>query len=283
MSERGAANIKVACASVDKECIDVFFDNLEKGHLKDIKPANLYNYDETNFRNDTGKSCVTVQRGRRRVEKVGDNSKQSFSAMWCGSAAGEMLPPTVVYKAKSVYQGWTGGPPGTFFMSTEIGWFNGRTFSLWFTESFVPSVAGKDGLIYLFGDNLGSHFNADLIRLAKENNIYFCMLPPNATHLLQPLDVAVFGPMKDLWRKVLREYRVESRCCGDIPKEVFPRLLKVLWESMQSTIGVNLIAGFRTCGLYPLDRTKKHWKNYQITPVTHSRSSQQTNRRHTPF
>ena len=198
MSERLAASIKVARAGVDKNTVDVFFDKLEDVcKLHNIKPENLYNYDETNFQNNAGKSWVIVRRGRRRVEKVQDDTKQSFSVMWCGSAAGEMLPPTVVYKAKNVYEHWTtDAPAGSTFMSTESGWFDSKSFSLWFTENFLPSVEGKEGPILLLGDNLGSHFNADLVRLAKEKNVYFAMLPPNATHLLQPLDVSVFAPMK---------------------------------------------------------------------------------------
>ena len=254
-SERLAANIRVACAKVDKKTVDTFFDKLEASGITDIKAENIYNYDETNFQNNTGKSWVIVQRGRRRVEKVSDDSKQSFSVMWCGSVAGQMLPPTVVYKAKHVYQNWTGGATGTSFMSSDSGWFNSHTFSLWFTESFLTSVADKEGPILLLGDNLGSHFNADLLSLAKEKNVYFAMLPPNATHLLQPLDVAVFAPMKSQWQRVLKEYRVESRRVGDIPKSVFPRLLKLLWDSMAPTVGDNLMAGFRTCGLVPLDRS----------------------------
>ena len=35
----------------------------------------------------------------------------------------------------------------------------------------------------------------------------------------------------------------------------FPRLLKLLWDSMAPTVGDNLMAGFRTCGLLPLDRS----------------------------
>ena len=34
--------------------------------------------------NDPGKSMVIVRRGRKRVEKVREVSKQAFSVMWCG-------------------------------------------------------------------------------------------------------------------------------------------------------------------------------------------------------
>ena len=44
----------------------------------------------------------------------------------------------------------------------------------------------------LLGDNLASHFNLEVIKIAEQNDVYFAMLPPNATHLLQPLDVCFF-------------------------------------------------------------------------------------------
>ena len=49
---------------------------------------------------------------------------------------------------------------------------------------------------------------------------------PNSTHLTQPLDVAVFRPMKDVWYSVLKQWRLESRRRGSIPKHIFPTLVK---------------------------------------------------------
>ena len=44
----------------------------------------------------------------------------------------------------------------------------------------------------LLGDNLASHFNLEVIKIAEQNDVYFAMLPPNATHLLQPLEICFF-------------------------------------------------------------------------------------------
>ena len=55
----------------------------------------------------------------------------------------------------------------------------------------------------LLGDNLASHCNLEVIKIAEENDVYFAMLPPNPTHSLQPLHVCVFSSMKELWRKIL--------------------------------------------------------------------------------
>lgn len=91
-------------------------------------------------------------------------------------------------------------------------------------------------------------------QLCKENNIKFIFLPPNSTHLTQPLDVSCFRPIKIAWRKVLKTYKKTRR--GPIPKEIFPRLLKKTLEKLSISQKDNIKAGFEATGLYPLDREK---------------------------
>ena len=73
---------------------------------------------------------------------------------------------------------------------------------------------------------------------------------------MQPLDVAVYGPMKRAWREVLFKRKSESKILGPFPKEHFPFLLKRLYIAVKPNLPSNLISGFRTCGLYPLDRNQ---------------------------
>lgn len=154
-----------------------------------------------------------------------------------------------------MYEGWRrGGPNDAVYDVTESGWFDSRTFSLWFFKCFLPHVQDLPGKKLLLGDNLASHFCPAVIEAAEENDIYFTCLPPHATHLMQPLDVSVFGPMKRVWMKVLSEWRTESRRKGCLPKEYFPVLLLRLIKGMASTVGDNLRSGFRACGLVPIDR-----------------------------
>lgn len=59
----------------------------------------------------------------------------------------------------------------------------------------------ENGPVVLIGDNLSSHISIKVLELCEHNNILFSVcLPPNNTHLTQPLDVTFFGPMKKLWR-----------------------------------------------------------------------------------
>lgn len=83
----------------------------------------VFNYNETNVQDGPGARKVVVPRGTKRVERVQQHSKVSVSIMVCGNAAGELLPPMVVYKAGNLYDNWTrGGPPGTIYSNTASKW-----------------------------------------------------------------------------------------------------------------------------------------------------------------
>lgn len=251
---RSAGNIKRGRASVTNEDIQNYFDNL-KDAINDLPASAIFNYDETiNITDDPGEKKVLVPIGTRRVERVQEHSKMAISLMCCGSADGDFLPPFVVYKAQNCYENWTvGGPSGAKYDSSKSGWFDMRTFERWFTEIFIPHAQKIEGQKLLIGDNLASHFSPRVVELANEKQIYFTSLPPNSTHLSQPLDVAVFRPMKSVWRRILDNWRKESRRKGSIPKEHIPPLFKQLWEELQPGIKSNLKSGFRTTGLLPFN------------------------------
>jgi hypothetical protein len=91
---------------------------------------------------------------------------------------------------------------------------------------------------------------------ARDNDVYFTALPANSTHLTQPLDVSVFRSLKTSWRRILDNWRKESRLTkGAIPKPKLPELLNRLWRSdtESGAIARNLKSGFRACGLSPFN------------------------------
>lgn len=63
-------------------------------------------------------------------------------------------------------------------------------------------------LLVLFLDGHSSHLSLELSEFCKENRIIIVALFPNATHILQPQDVSVFGPMKQKWKKICRQWRI---------------------------------------------------------------------------
>lgn len=251
ISFRRAGNIRRARSAVDHGDIQDYFDRL-RAVLENAPPDCIFNYDETNLTDHPGEKLVMVQRGTKRVERVQEHSKMTTSMMVCGNAAGELLPPMIVYKAINLYENWTsGGPRGAVYDVTQKGWFDARTFRRWFKTVFLPFAESKDGVKILIGDNLSSHFDPETVALARENNIYFSSLPPNSTHLTQPLDVAFFRSMKTTWRQILDTWRIESRLKGSIPKEHFPTLLNRLWNEMRTKSTKLLKSAFTATGLSP--------------------------------
>lgn len=254
LSTRMASNIKRSRASVDRDDILQFFDNIDLT-IREVKSVNFYNYDETNVTDDPGSRKVVVPRNTKRVERVQEHSRATISLMVCGNANGDLLPPMVVYKALNLYDNWTkGGPQGTKYASSSSGWFDMNLFETWFFELFLPHVEStreNNDKVVLIGDNLASHFSPKVIEACGANNIYITPFPANATHLMQPLDVAVFAPMKRKWREILDQWRKESRFQGTIPKEQFPNLLDRLWRGISPKVSQNLKSGFRATGLHP--------------------------------
>ena len=197
-------NISRKRAGVSKTAVIEYFNNLQVT-LEDIPPQNIINYDETNLSDDPGRKKVVVKRGTN-PERIMNSSKSSTSLMLAGTAAGELLPVYVVYKSEKLWD-IENGPNGARYNRSKSGWFDNACFEDWFQVVAFPFCKRKSGRCVVIGDNLSSHFSPEVIKLCNENNISFCCLPPNSTHLCQPLDVSFFRPMKTKWRTISADYK----------------------------------------------------------------------------
>ncbi len=97
-------------------------------------------------------------------------------------------------------------------------------------------------------DGHSSHYCPDTVAFAAEN---LFLLPPNTTHLTQPLDNGFFGPFKQHWKRVCHDFKTTHP--GKVICDYnFVRLFSKAWlESMTTS---NIVAGFRTTGIYPINR-----------------------------
>ncbi|KAL0818779.1 hypothetical protein ABMA28_008106 [Loxostege sticticalis] len=244
-------------AAVSPETITSFFEELEKS-LVEVPVTNIINYDETNLADDPGRRKILTKKGTKYPERIMNHSKSNVSIMIAGTAAGDLLPPYVVYKAQNLYDTWVSrGPRGAKYNRSVSGWFDGNTFEAWIQTIIIPYFEDKPGRKLLIGDNLSSHISVDMVKLCKEKQIDFVFLPANATHLTQPLDVAFFRPMKIAWREILLKWKKTdgyNETC--VPKGCFPRLLKLSMETIQDNAVSNLKSGFKKTGIVPFDPTQ---------------------------
>ena len=246
--------------SLTPEIINIFFDkyqkiltdNVENGLDKESKRT--FSCDETGLNTDAKGKKIYTRRGKRDAYLLQANcGKSVYSVLVCSSAAGQLLPPFVVYKGKNLYSSWTkGGPPGTGYSASPSGWMHDFNFENWFETMFIPSVAYLKKPVVLIFDGHNSHLTFKTIKLAIETQIVLLCLIPHASHRLQPLDVGFFCPFKIIWRDVLKQWYRSTRQ-APVTKPVFPTLLNQAWEKADKHL---VTSGFVGTGLFPVNRKK---------------------------
>ena len=99
-------------------------------------------------------------------------------------------------------------------------------------------------------DGHSSHYTPEAIKIAAENDIALFYLPPNTTHMAQPLDVSFLGSLKKHWSNVCHKYMSEN-LEKVVTKLKFSSLLHEAW--FQSVQPETIRSGFRKVGIYPFD------------------------------
>ncbi|XP_028037361.1 uncharacterized protein LOC114248348 [Bombyx mandarina] len=253
LTERAVQNIKRVRASTNTDDFENYFENLRKS-LDKIPAKNILNYDETNLSDNPGSTKCIFKRKVKYPERIMNTSKGNISIMFAATADGTLLPTYTVYKAEHLWTTWCENGPGKArYNRSKSGWFDSTVFQDWFNSVIIPWADKLDGPKLIIGDNLSSHLNIDIVSKCEERNIRFTFLPPNSTHISQPLDVAFFGPLKRKWRDILTQYKIHNPAEPQINKAHFPMLLKSLLEAIEINSKANICAGFKATGIVPFN------------------------------
>ncbi|CAF3927604.1 unnamed protein product [Rotaria sp. Silwood1] len=215
------------------------------------RPHAIYNCDETGFSDETSCEMIVVSHETKHAyEQSGGSGKNFTTSLICGNAAGEILPPFIIYPAKILNPQWTfGGPPGSSFAVSDSGWITKSLFSEWFNR-FVEHTRNVSKPILLIMDNHACHISIEVIEVAKQNQILLLLLPPSCTHALQPLDTVTFSSAKQSWKRIVTNYFLRSGR-KTIRKIDLPLLFNKLYSS--AFIPKQVVAGFSRAGVWPFD------------------------------
>jgi hypothetical protein len=187
---------------VTKEKLMVWFHDVRKVFTEhNIDKKDVYNMDESGFSIGKINATHVIINKRLRTKYQAQPGRQEWvSVVECICADGTSIPPLVIYWGENLSTTWVPADihESWRFSCNSRGWTSNIHVVEWLRRCFEPSTRDKaDGQKrILICDGHGSHVTADFIRHCRENNIELLILPPHSSHITQPHDVAVFGPLK---------------------------------------------------------------------------------------
>ncbi|KAL0102680.1 hypothetical protein PUN28_018176 [Cardiocondyla obscurior] len=193
---------------------------------------------------------------------INNDEKECLTTLFCGNAIGKIAPPMVIFSFKRTPGHIASNMPKNWGIGhSESGWMTGETFYEYIANIFYPWLI-KNNIkfpVVLFLDGHTSHLTMALSNFCSEKEIELIALYPNATHILQPLDVAFFHPLKTSWAKVVRQWRMENN--GErIKREKFAQLMQRAINVLE--VDIILKNGFEKTGLHPFSSNGINYEKY---------------------
>ncbi len=187
-----------------------------------------------------------------------DGNREFISLLAFVNAAGQAFDPTLLYqgKSKDLQDSWVEDLDDdfkAFFGSTEKGWTNDAIGLIWIRKVFDPLTRdmARSRWRLLILDGHSSHVNLAFLELCESLRVAILVLPPHATHKLQPLDVTLFGALSKQYTKEANSLIINSLGLTTISKRSFLSVFRPAWEAAFSA--KNIKSGFEKTGIYPFN------------------------------
>jgi hypothetical protein len=165
-----------------------------------IHPDDMWNFDETGYRIGMARGdWVIAIDPMRTVYSKCPNNRELLSAIECINGTGRDIPPFLIVTGTNILAPWfVNDLHSNIAVTTSETGFNNDWISLQWIKHFEQfSRRGQRGKWrLLIMDGFGSHDTFEFLEYCEFHNIIPFTFPSHTTHLLQPLDVCVFQPLK---------------------------------------------------------------------------------------
>jgi hypothetical protein len=166
-----------------------------------ILPKDIYNMDESGYSIGVVEaSKVIINKTIREQYQAQPGRQEWVTSVECICADGTAVPPLIIFRAENLSTQWV---PANLHDNWRLscnskGWTSNQHGVEWLRRCFEPETRVKANNRYrlLINDGHDSHITGDWLAHCLENKIIPAVLPPHSSHLTQPLDVGVFGPLK---------------------------------------------------------------------------------------
>jgi hypothetical protein len=212
--------------------------------------------------------AVCVRSSSKRADILMPKLKGHVSVLPIVSASGEVWLSVYILKAKKtssasdtrVVLGFTPEKRSRIqrsdwkrmYMGTEAGFINSDAWknTMMELERVIRPFWGSEKVI-LVVDNATPHKSLDAIKWMHEHNMYMVYLPPNTSHLLQPLDQEAFANWK---RHLLLEVKSVNPIRFQTVESLTEVLIQMGAKAERKAFTKKILVGcWRKTGLYPFD------------------------------
>jgi hypothetical protein len=239
----------------DPEIIRKWFELVRNTIAKyGISADDIYNFDETGFMMGVALTAkvVTASETRYRPKAVQPGNREWVTVIQGINAQGWAIPPYVIFSGQNHLSAWYSeeSPRDWRLGLSENGWTTNELGFEWlqhFERHTKHRTKGSHRLLIIDGHE--SHDSLQFQDFCKANNIVTLCMPPHSSHLLQPLDVGCFAPLKRAYGKQIED--LIRNCINHITKVEFLPAFRAAFEA--SFTESNIRGGFRGAGLVPYD------------------------------
>jgi hypothetical protein len=212
------------------------------------------------------------RKGRPRTKQPGN--RKWVTAIEAVNARGWAIPPFIIFDGKLHLSTWynTGIPTTWRIAVSDNGWTNDKLGLEWIQHFHENTKHCKGKWRLLIFDGHGSHSTSEFRDFCLQNCILTLCMPAHTSHILQPLDVSCFGPLKKAYGS-----QIENKMrlgINHITKEEF---LPAFFTAHQQTMTTgNITSGFRATGLVPFNPERVLENLGPVIEATPSPRSSQT-------
>lgn len=209
-----SVSLQGEAASADKEAAARYTNETFKSIIEEggYQPVQVFNMDETGlfWKRMPKRTYIMKEEARAPGFKA---YKDRVTLVMCGNAAGFMIKPALIYKAKNprALKNKNKNQLPVHWMHNSKAWMTKVLTTEWFHNCFIPAVKvylaqlGIAFKVLLLMDNAGGH----AMDLSYEG-VQVEFLPPNTTSLIQPMDQGVIRAFKALYTRNSLNHLVES-------------------------------------------------------------------------
>jgi len=226
----------------------------------EVQWQDIWNFDESGFSIEVEGTQKIVTRIKNRKIKIfhpDSACRQYVSACESIRTTGDTAPPMLIFEGKQYLEKWFSEDIGlhldTIIGLNDSGYMNDELSMTYIKhwDRFTRDTRVGAWRV-LLSDRYGAHVHYDFVDYCWNNHIIPYSLPPYSTHLMQPLDVTCFQPVKHYHRKAIdKAVRLDAT---KFPVIEFFSAFEYIRE--QSFKRETIISAFEQSGIYPLNAEK---------------------------